>query len=41
MVSRMLDAINGFRFIWLIRVLEFFDAFAGGVSDLRKALGIS
>jgi hypothetical protein len=40
-VSSILDARNSFRLIGLICVVEFFDAFAGSVSDGREALSIS
>jgi hypothetical protein len=39
-VSSILDAADNPRLICLIRIGEFFDAFVGGVRDLREALSI-
>jgi hypothetical protein len=39
-ISSILDATDGLRFIWLISVGEFFNAFASSICDLREALSI-
>jgi hypothetical protein len=39
-VSSILDAADCFRLICLFSVGKFFDAFAGGINDLRETLSI-
>jgi hypothetical protein len=39
-VRSILDAADGLRLICLIRIGEFFDAFAGSICGFREALGI-
>jgi hypothetical protein len=40
-VSSILDAADCFRLICLFSVGKFFDAFVGGINDLRETLSVS